>query len=1189
MDVELLGTTVSIAEATLESERLYRHYMTLADSAVFAFDSFYQGELSDQDTALEIAQHYCYGKVRDTVQAVIDECVSREIFEYNLEIGLATYDQLACGVGLSHALTTIDQSIATAYARADEEAAYRSARRANRFQVVGGGFGLGGALKGIAEAAAINMITGAAHGLTNAAGNAMSRGNITSEVKAIREQCNQLLREGLRSAICDVYTLHISLLGQRGFCQADSLPDREVRIEQAAVMFGHVIEKKIPPEKQVELAKRCIQLDPADTEYLIFLAQKSLDGKMREQDLNALAKIAEATGLDFSTVAAPVYDGYYQRFKAGSDRLTIASRLRDVAKALHYDNRAHSCRIVAEGFAEEAIRTGIHGFYDDADRLSAMLSDCSEFLPITTDGVQKALVEFHGEALRELAKQIVIVALDGDQRFLSAGRTPAFQAVMSVFDRSDLDHCVVTATNEILAGDQSLAWALPRLENMVCIESAFFQQRLQGYFTDQKDKAIAWLKPRAEAAVANCNLNEAGAVGRATEILLPIDNADLLTQAARSGFAQMLDAGPKDKPEIFASAISRLWHVDTNKQWRDAVVDWLAWRFIDGTVRSSEQFAAYASQLMGSEPDPTLAQDVYDGTLHVLLVGDRESPSNILANSVNILGVSDPWITGPVPAQSLHGLRDQLLQGVGDLPGELMLATSPRVVEVVSQLRAIGWYFSLGGAIAIVAGRGLENCYALTPNGIFRSSGLFHPYAAISKVEPVQGWTQHYVKYQIGEQFFELNKLGAMTVANFLSTVISNGMRMAREPSADQALNLFAGRDAAAELYLDRWAGIGHLVLVTDERKMLPASLAREKMLLGLLSPTLPLSSAVPAPSAPSSSASAYGLSTDGMMPDEMQGSAMSLPPCVTEPTLDSRPYHPVATGQTDVPALILDLCSRYPGKGFGIGDGIEARKLQSARKAFPMPLELKVYGLLDSTLLGTNEKGLAITANGMYWKNGWTQETLRNHLPWREFNEIQIEQRFDKFGFGPGNFFETTGSSYPNGQLNNLLSALQASLRLLHITGDGVGLDANNARPSEGATMKHIIEWACNNHSGGGIAVGELINPKKLSNARNCFQIPISVDVIGLIDCTAFGSNKIGLAICTDGIYWKNDWTTKSIKTSLSWSELPKRNIGGASDKVLFGHDAVVGMSAASVKPATVVAVLKAICEAMSDGHVTF
>ena len=51
--------------------------------------------------------------------------------------------------------------------RADEEKEYREYQKESRFQVVGGGFGLKGAITGMVQAGAINMITGAAYDIVN--------------------------------------------------------------------------------------------------------------------------------------------------------------------------------------------------------------------------------------------------------------------------------------------------------------------------------------------------------------------------------------------------------------------------------------------------------------------------------------------------------------------------------------------------------------------------------------------------------------------------------------------------------------------------------------------------------------------------------------------------------------------------------------------------------------------------------------------------------------------------------------------------------------------------------------------------------------------------------------------------------------------------------------------------------------
>lgn len=62
---------------------------------------------------------------------------------------------------------------------------YRKLRKETRRRLVGGGFGLGGAIKGIATAGAINMLTGAAHSAFNFAGNIKSEWKKLQNIKEL--------------------------------------------------------------------------------------------------------------------------------------------------------------------------------------------------------------------------------------------------------------------------------------------------------------------------------------------------------------------------------------------------------------------------------------------------------------------------------------------------------------------------------------------------------------------------------------------------------------------------------------------------------------------------------------------------------------------------------------------------------------------------------------------------------------------------------------------------------------------------------------------------------------------------------------------------------------------------------------------------------------------------------------------
>lgn len=94
-------------------------------------------------------------------------------------------------------------------------------------------------------------------------------------------------------------------------------------------------------------------------------------------------------------------------------------------------------------------------------------------------------------------------------------------------------------------------------------------------------------------------------------------------------------------------------------------------------------------------------------------------------------------------------------------------------------------------------------------------------------------------------------------------------------------------------------------------------------------------------------------------------------------------------------------------------------------------------------------------------------------------------------------------------------------------------------------------------------------IPPNKLSAATNSFPIDRTDDIFCLIDCTVFKSCKNGMAFGLKGIYWKNDWTTDSHDSFLSWDELIefKEYIHTKSWDLVLSPGNPVNFSGSSVK----------------------
>lgn len=84
---------------------------------------------------------------------------------------------------------------------------YRAERKASRGRVVGGGFGVGGALKGMATAGAMNAVTGLGHSIVNGIGNIASSIEASSAKKSLYNNGDTMLAlvKGVRECIIDIY------------------------------------------------------------------------------------------------------------------------------------------------------------------------------------------------------------------------------------------------------------------------------------------------------------------------------------------------------------------------------------------------------------------------------------------------------------------------------------------------------------------------------------------------------------------------------------------------------------------------------------------------------------------------------------------------------------------------------------------------------------------------------------------------------------------------------------------------------------------------------------------------------------------------------------------------------------------------------------------------------------------------
>lgn len=144
----------------------------------------------------------------------------------------------------------------------------------------------------------------------------------------------------------------------------------------------------------------------------------------------------------------------------------------------------------------------------------------------------------------------------------------------------------------------------------------------------------------------------------------------------------------------------------------------------------------------------------------------------------------------------------------------------------------------------------------------------------------------------------------------------------------------------------------------------------------------------------------------------------------------------------------MIDVCARYSGAKYYVGELIPERKLANASKSMNIPPDEHVIALIDATVFGSSKEGMAIGMSGIYWKNINAWATVNNYLSWDEFKAADV-QKIDKssVSLGQGNVFYT-GFAIEMNDLLELLTRLRAYVANEDIVDQQAAVSAPTAAP---------------------------------------------------------------------------------------------------------------------------------------------
>lgn len=302
---EFLGKSISFSDA---EERYFDMYLFTREAANKSMREFYKWYQAQHDIltvlkayeskAVELLSKYASDPLFSKLVELELYDISKERFE----------EECFCVDAASDAFEKIAQKYNEIVGEQEAAVEYRAERKASRGRVVGGGFGVGGAVKGMAAAGAMNAVSGLGHSVVNAFGNAMSAIAASAQKRELYENDNtcSLLCEGIYCDIFAIVDLYISFINEKFEkyydCNGDS--------DKAKALFLNALRV---PGKEKELLTHSFVNDPWNSELYEFIFKEYKEERVK------IWEIAKRFHIDLSKVAEDCFAAQYEASNKNSE------------------------------------------------------------------------------------------------------------------------------------------------------------------------------------------------------------------------------------------------------------------------------------------------------------------------------------------------------------------------------------------------------------------------------------------------------------------------------------------------------------------------------------------------------------------------------------------------------------------------------------------------------------------------------------------------------------------------------------------------------------------------------------------------------------------------------------------------------------------------------------------------------
>lgn len=292
MKFDLLNSSINFSEDIVRYNSMRRIFEARGSAARQKFIDLYKTRYKSIDDVCKYAYDDGFRIVVEEISCIVNELISDGI--YNIDEKTFFENYCEDYIQWEEVFEEINEKYQKIILSDKEMDSYRVSRRQSRGKWRGGGFGVGGAIKGAATAGAMNMVGGITHMGFNALGKIGSSISVSNKKDKLFKDPETLetLAEGID---LDVFALHLAL---RDFKISDLDIDigcfYKEDLDESNIFLNNVKERDLTETVKVELLLKALATHPYNFEVYKYIFEVYGDENSEVQ------KIADYFGYDMS-------------------------------------------------------------------------------------------------------------------------------------------------------------------------------------------------------------------------------------------------------------------------------------------------------------------------------------------------------------------------------------------------------------------------------------------------------------------------------------------------------------------------------------------------------------------------------------------------------------------------------------------------------------------------------------------------------------------------------------------------------------------------------------------------------------------------------------------------------------------------------------------------------------------------